>query len=749
MSDGVGMHLRYALTSSSSARRLTRRYPCLRHFSITSTTTFLTLIWLYVIWKGERGVFQHHISDCHWDKWEEWPHHAAPHHLVFVADPQLVDPHTYPGRPWPLSSLTESYTDMYMSRNFRLINEKLDPDSIVFLGDLFDGGREWATERARNLKTSQRQVLINLAILDQAKKEGERIGSDGRTDLNIYKPGENGRWSKWKMTQWNSEYHRFNRIFSDNHQLYPHAERALFPVWDVPPDPVSVENGAPNVTVQHYAVGGTKARIVKMNLPGNHDLGIGAKVQVTVRDRFEARFGETNSVYVIGNHTFVSLDTPSLAAYDEFVDGGSVTEERRQQYRDIWKPADEFLDSLEVTGPKAVRNTLNQFYPGTYPSRGHYHTVHDPKDKVDDRPKEKVEKPRLPIILLSHIPFFRNPDVDCGKWRERGKAIPLSAGYQYQNVLTPALSNMIAKKVSRIGDIQHIFSGDDHDYCDISHRFNVGRWSEETQKENIVMRAVREITVKSFSWAMGVRKPGFLLLSLWNPVDDKGRTIGTPLPTIQSQLCLLPDQLSIFINYARLLVLTIAVLFVRAVVIGLRNMPAVDDVDFFEDVLSRRLSSSKYSSKKSQANGHPSGYVSPIKANGEAKGRHRASSTSTSTANTTDNHLSVQRSYNARTRSVSPAGPNTFTHANSYAMPNLQQEDNRPLIDKAGFYPQVRWQDPDESDEESHIGDYDSQGKGKRKPKSRARKALDEFVRTTLFVAVPSALWYGFLVQNG
>ncbi|EME79805.1 uncharacterized protein MYCFIDRAFT_96630, partial [Pseudocercospora fijiensis CIRAD86] len=455
----------------------------------------LTLIWLYVIWKGERGVFKDHISDCHWDKWEEWPHDAAPHHLVFVADPQLVDPHTYPGRPWPLSSLTESYTDMYMSRNFRLINEKLDPDSIVFLGDLFDGGREWATERARNLNSTERH--------------------------------------QWKMRQWNSEYDRFT----------------------------------PNVTTQHYAVGGTKARTVKMNVPGNHDLGIGAKVQVTVRDRFETRFGEANSVYVIGNHTFVSLDTPSLAAYDEFVQGGSVTEERRQQYRDIWKPADEFLDTLEVTGPKAVRNTLNHFYPGTYPSRGHYHTVHDPKDKVDDRPKEKVEKPRLPIILLSHIPFFRNPDVDCGKWRERGKAIPLSAGYQYQNTLTPALSNMIAKKVSRIGDIEHIFSGDDHDYCDISHRFNIGRWSENSQKESVVMRAVREITVKSFSWAMGVRKPGFLLLSLWNPVDEKGKTIGTPLPTIKSQLCLLPDQLSIFINYARLLAFTIIVLLVRAVVI--------------------------------------------------------------------------------------------------------------------------------------------------------------------------------------
>ncbi|KAF2217398.1 hypothetical protein CERZMDRAFT_30825, partial [Cercospora zeae-maydis SCOH1-5] len=390
------MRLRHV--AQPSLRRITRRYPWTQHMSLL--TSAITLLWLYFIHAEERGTPHAHITTCDWRNWESWHRDAQPHRSVFVADPQLVDPHTYPGRPWPLSSLTEFYTDLYMQRNFKLINQELDPDSIVFLGDLLDGGREWSTERARSLNTDQRQ---------------------------------------YKQQQWDAEYDRFARIFLTEEQLYPGVNRSF--------------------------------RILKASLPGNHDLGFGSGVQVTVRDRFESHFGEANTIYVLGNHTFVSLDTPSLSAYDEF-------------------------------------------------------------------------------------------------------AIPLSAGYQYQNVLTPSLTSIIGKKVSAAGDMVHIFSGDDHDYCDVDHRFNVGRYNDDTKKEHVVMRTVREVTVKSFSWAMGVRKPAFLLVSLWNPVDEQGRHVGECMggvdgvcKTVQTELCLLPDQLSVFISYAQLLGLTIIVLFVRSVVI--------------------------------------------------------------------------------------------------------------------------------------------------------------------------------------
>lgn len=75
---------------------------------------------------------------------------------------------------------------------------------------------------------------------------------------------------------------------------------------------------------------------------------------------------------------------------------------------------------------------------------------------------------------------------------------------------------------------------------------------------------------------MGIRKPGFLLVSLWNPVDKTGKSLeGGPReserPTLSSQLCLLPDQLSIFIRYIWCLVITTLVLGTHALVAALRD----------------------------------------------------------------------------------------------------------------------------------------------------------------------------------
>ncbi|KAI5366274.1 putative calcineurin-like phosphoesterase domain, ApaH type, metallo-dependent phosphatase [Septoria linicola] len=796
------MRLRHV--AQSSLGRITRRYPWLRH--ITLTTTFVTLLWLYFIHSRERSLFESHIQACDWQNWEPWHKGAQPHRSVFIADPQLVDPHTYPGRPWPLSSLTEYYTDLYMRRNFKLINQVLDPDSVVFLGDLFDGGREWSTEKARGLNADQRKVLINLLVLDEKKKEGQRLLGDGTTDLNKFVPGEKGRWNKWKQRQWDVEFDRFARIFLNEEQLYPAANRSFLPAWELPENTVSIENGAKNLSLEEYGSGGTKSRILKTSLPGNHDLGFGSGVQITVRDRFESRFGETNSVYVLGNHTFVSLDSPSLSAYDEYVaDVGEVSEERRAKYSHLWKPTNEFLDSLDKRGPKTVAEELDRMFPGSRPRKLWSHELTEHKDdrtigeklkpaagqlmkrgdenewKLVPSPK-KPAGPQLPVVLLSHVPLYRNPDVDCGKLRERGRSIPLSAGYQYQNVLTPTLTSIVAKKVSAAGDIVHVFSGDDHDYCDVTHRFNIGRYNDETKKEHAVMRTVREITVKSFSWAMGVRQPGFMLVSMWNPIDEKGKHIGECMggmdsgcKTVQTELCLLPDQLSVFITYAQLLGLTILILFVRAVVIGIRNLPEPEEDDPQLDLNTVR---EKMGLPRFIPRGKPNGRngsTSPRKSSpqpDDKSGRGRASSTSTGSANassTSNQHLSVQRSYNARTRTVSPAansGALTPNHS-GYVLPNLYEANGKMnggcggLIEKAGYYPSMRWRDPDEdeeSDEESHVGSHygdldDSQAKGgkagRRKPKSRARRALDEFLRSVLFIAVPAGLWYGFLIKNG
>ena len=44
--------------------------PWLRSFS--RTKIFLSIVWIFVLWWGEKRVFYRHISVCHWENWEAW-----------------------------------------------------------------------------------------------------------------------------------------------------------------------------------------------------------------------------------------------------------------------------------------------------------------------------------------------------------------------------------------------------------------------------------------------------------------------------------------------------------------------------------------------------------------------------------------------------------------------------------------------------------------------------------------------------
>ena len=429
---------------------------------------------------------------------------------MLVADPQLVDPHTYPGRPWPLSTLTIRYTDLYMRKSFQHIQKTLSPESVFFLGDLFDGGREWSTG---------------------AGKSGERESPDKR-------------WKKYGDRFWLKEYARFNRIF--------------FETW---------LRG--NTNGRHAQPG----RRFIAGLPGNHDLGLGGGIRIPVRKRFQAYFGNGNRFDIVGNHSFVSLDTVSLSAKGQPDISGrqGIAEDMHQ--RDVWEPVDQFLHTAKTEKARAIEREL-RVRNGRPENEPLDHTTLELEDpRAHTIPFEDHEGKDMPSVILTHVPFYRAEGTPCGPLRERfppsksdnGEAlekddqnsIHVQAGVQYQNVLTPAISNEI---VDLVGDVTHVFSGDDHDYCDVIHH-------GYTSKNG----GIREITVKSISWAMGVRHPGFVLLSLWNPVDAEGKRMSpesAKSSTIQTHLCLLPDQLAIFIRYAWLLVFTLLVLLARAIRIG-------------------------------------------------------------------------------------------------------------------------------------------------------------------------------------
>lgn len=546
------------------------------------------------------------MRECEWNSWERWPKDATPHHLVFLADPQLIDPHSYPGRPWPLSDLTILHTDNYMKRSYISLQKTLHPDTVFFLGDLFDGGREWKRATGNTVDPSWANGLRPSGEQAFVDTWGKRYGEDF----------------------WLKEYDRFGRIF--------------YKFWDLG----GSEPGP-----------GQRGRKVISSLPGNHDLGFGENIKPEIRNRFETYFGEGNRVDVIGNHTFVSVDSVSLSA-------GASTHDTKA----ITQPVEDFLSKVQVKKRMAVANEL-AYQQGKERIFQYKHIVAD-LDQVDFETLPTLDpgptSPGFPTILLTHVPLYRGIGTPCGPKREhwpptkppKGQtqpvfpdernAISISKGYQYQNVLSESDS---VKLISTIGNVVRVFSGDDHDYCEIVH---------SDEKNN-----AREITVKSMSWAMGVRKPGFLMLSMWNPVGPDGNPLHSThtghgsgamaAMTTESHLCLLPDQLGILFRYLGLLIITLLALVIRAILTPILHLTPFA------------------SSSPSTSDDTP---ILPTTRQREPEAsRHRSSNTSSTPSNG-----ATLAPRTTRTRSVSPS--------RGYGLPASEVRfATPPLINQAGYYP--------------------------------------------------------------
>lgn len=547
--------------------------------------------------------------------------------------------------------MTITATDKYIKRSYYLLQRHIGPDTTLFLGDLFDGGREWSTHFEGFLPSEQ-------------------------------------QWKKYGDAYWLNEYNRFGNIFFDQNQV----------------------------------TGGRSAHKIKKfvaSLPGNHDLGFGNGIQVPVRNRYQAYFGEGDRIDVVGNHTFVSIDAVSLSAMGQ-----------PDSSPELWNSTMQFLDNAQRLKYKAVRAVLKE-QQGLIPHTRWAHAVTHPHDLGRQPTKEelaKESKPEFPTILLSHVPLYRPEGTPCGPLREkyppkapnlkvdRPNAIRIAGGYQYQNVLTQEISTTVAQKIGNIG---HAFSGDDHDYCEVVHPDYASRHD----------RGIREITVKSISWAMGVRKPGFQLVSLWNPVDENGESLRDG-PTLQTHLCLLPDQLGIFIIYGILAVFSIVALAMNALV-QVRNEEAAASINF----------SHLPTSEPAKPLQNTAAYSKPGVTN----------STSSTDKHTNSTTLSA-RSFNSRTRSVSPA-INNNSNGNGYSLPTTRPGSS--LIEKAGYYgnnPEYQMYNKEEVYDESDdwgnpIFKKERQMKIKV-PKSFRRKLVDRFARDFGMAAGPAFLFYWWLLRR-
>ncbi|KAH8119213.1 Metallo-dependent phosphatase-like protein [Phellopilus nigrolimitatus] len=238
-------------------------------------------------------------------------------------------------------------------------------------------------------------------------------------------------------------------------------------------------------------------------IAGNHDIGLGSSRVFSphARKRYIAHFGPLNYQVSVANHTLVMLDAPGLVEED---------------YR------------------RAKAGQSFENWPA--PANGAISFVNNFASVGSEQP----------VVLFSHIPLFRPDTASCGPLRETG-TIRRGVGYGYQNTLGGHTSDYILKYLRP----SVIFSGDDHDYCEYVHSIPLVSEGPEPKIEY-----VREVTVKSISMAMGIRRPGFQLLSLASPSN-----LAPNQPSFADSPCLLPDQLAIYLNcYLPLFVISLVVL---------------------------------------------------------------------------------------------------------------------------------------------------------------------------------------------
>ena len=525
------------------------------------------------------------------------------------------------------------------------------------------------------------------------------------------------------------EYNRFGRIFFDH--------------WG----DGGIEPGA-----------GQQGRKVIASLPGNHDLGFGSGIQLPVRERFKAYFGDGSRIDIIANHTFVSVDTVSLSAMDQpdspAGSEGSRLANGEAASSEIWKPVQDFLEQAKAEKSRAVERHLRSLTNQTL-SRQFEHTVTDLNDSISKASANRgVPGPDLPTILLTHVPLYRAPGTPCGPNREHWppskpsggdgeplledarNAIAVQAGYQYQNVLTPTISRQLIEKIGSIGNV---FSGDDHDYCEVVHR--------EFTASSMGGR-IREITVKSMSWAMGVRKPGFLMLTLWNPIDTTGKSIGNSgasnggvangggSASLQSHLCLLPDQLGIFTRYAALLALTLITLIIRSVIKGMNGtLSSASHASHFDGPLLPTSWSSK----------HPASSAETEKAEARFQLQRADVTKSTDESHSSNSSTSSNggglavRSSAARTRSLSPALGHGIPISHVGASP---QADYHSSTSGNGA---VTGFDAEQQPRINIGGSFRNHGNARR----GVIAMVDEALRSMWRVGWVAGLWYTWLVWHG
>ncbi|GJJ75643.1 ethanolamine phosphate phosphodiesterase [Entomortierella parvispora] len=358
---------------------------------------------------------------------------------------------------------------------------------------------DWVSYRQEGLLLGLVQIYTDIYM----KRSFRRMHSSLRPDAVIFVGDLNdgGRLSQGQVFEDNLQRF-YQRVFESKSSAWNQAPVIMD---EAPEDPLTEEGFAghykqvkdiPTTAAEREEVR-SSGKSLRLYVAGNHDVGFGDNLIKTSLIRYKKMFGSVNYEIQVGNHSLVVLDTLSLSA---------VVPEIREE-------SQQFLNQMEQ------------------------------------------EPLTLPRILFTHVPLFRSDTTYCGDVRETKQLIINRGGAQYWNMVSASLSREILRGIQP----DMVFSGDDHDWCEIAHSLDG--------------TITPEVTLRSFSFAQGIQQPAFVMLSLYNPdhtpkntfpdVPGPGLPVGALDPADQTETvlrptgkatfayeeCMLPNQMQIYICY--------------------------------------------------------------------------------------------------------------------------------------------------------------------------------------------------------
>jgi len=485
--------------------------------------------------------------------------------ITILADPQLIDRDSYENlNNLPLGlhkivyGIVRWAANTYVRKAFQAVvrtQGRAQSDSVIWLGDLLDGGRRALSTNEDVLRYERHVSRFKSLFLERVPTIYVPGNHDVRIPLthNIIFEGESlesrQRWLQSWGTWYDVERKRFtwsigqslknsrpelhhtitNRdilegqrenVENTNQSFDQHRKRAPLP---------SFSKLSPSQRVILRPKGGPDRIVVESN---EWKRTVNARFPLYLNSNSES---PTHEITLVDALHLAGM-SPATTSFDD--------KKGQEEMESAWLKQQDHLDShQQIEDPQWYKEGKARFSE----------TLDFIEGMQSTHVTDNSNIPEPVRILISHIPLYRPAGTPCsvtqhslmnvndssqqiriddqGWHRESFHRDSIEQGVDQYATYQNTIARPVSQWLLHHSNAQLIFSGDDHDHCHVRHRY----MHKHDKKDNFA----EELTLKAFSMTGGVHTPGYArMLLTWDDQSQRANAIAMP--------CALPDQIQIW-----------------------------------------------------------------------------------------------------------------------------------------------------------------------------------------------------------